>query len=277
MTQLEIVALYPHKPLAGQKALVTGANSGIGEGIARHLAAAGAEVAVNYVVKPEVAQAIANDIVAAGGNAIAVQGDVSKEDDVISMFQRCIGTFGTLDILVNNAGLQRDAQFQNMTLDQWNLVININLTGQFLCAREALREFIRRGPRPEVSVATGKIIHVSSVHEFIPWSNHVNYATSKGGIMMLMKSLAQEVASSKVRVNSIGPGAIRTPINTSAWDTPEALAKLMNLIPYNRIGEPDDVGKLAVFLASDMSDYITGQTIFIDGGMTLMEGFATGG
>ena len=149
MTQAEIVALYPHQPLAGQKGLVTGANSGIGEGIARHLAAAGAEVAVNYVVKPEVAEAIANDIVACGGKAITVQGDVSKEEDVISMFQRCISTFGTLDILVNNAGLQRDAQFQNMTLDQWNLVININLTGQFLCAREALREFIRRGPRPE--------------------------------------------------------------------------------------------------------------------------------
>lgn len=277
MTQSEIVSLYPGQPLAGQKALVTGANSGIGEGIARHLAAAGAQVAVNYVVKPEVAQAIADDIVGAGGHAIAVQGDVSKEEDVLAMFQRCIGVFGTLDILVNNAGLQRDAEFHNMTLDQWNLVMNVNLTGQFLCAREAVREFIRRGPRPEVSLALGKIIHISSVHEFIPWSTHVNYATSKGGIMMLMKSLAQEVAPLKIRVNSIGPGAIRTPINTSAWNTPEALAKLLNLIPYNRIGEPDDVGKLAVFLGSDMSDYITGQTIFIDGGMTLMEGFATGG
>ena len=232
---------------------------------------------VNYVVNPEAANAVVDQIKAAGSNAVAIQADVSKEDQVISMFQQAIRQFGTIDILVNNAGLQRDAKFHEMTLAQWQLVIDINLTGQFLCAREAIREFLRRGIVAERSVALGKIICMSSVHELIPWGGHANYATSKGGIKMLMQSLAQEYGRHKIRVNSICPGAIKTPINKSAWDTPEAFSSLMNLIPYNRIGAPEDIGKLAVFLASDDSDYITGASMFIDGGMTVFEGFATGG
>jgi glucose 1-dehydrogenase len=265
------------KKLTGQTAIVTGANSGIGEGVAISLGEAGANVVVNYVVNPDAANVIVEKIKSFGSNAIAVQADVSKEDQVINMFQQTIKEFGTVDILINNAGLQRDAKFHEMTLAQWQFVIDVNLTGQFLCAREAVREFLKRGIVPDRSVACGKIICMSSVHELIPWSGHVNYATSKGGIRMLMQSLAQEYGTQKIRVNSICPGAIKTPINKQAWETPEAYNSLMTLIPYNRIGVPEDIGKLAVFLASDDSDYITGASIFIDGGMTVFEGFSTGG
>ncbi len=275
----EVVMPQPEaiKILAGQKALVTGANSGIGEGIAIELAKAGADVAVNYVTNPDEANAVVAKIKALGVSSIAIQADVSNEAEVISMFNQMYKEFGTIDILINNAGLQQDSPFDKMTIEKWNKVISVNLTGQFLCAREAIIEFKRRGVKKEISCAAGKIIHISSVHEVIPWAGHVNYASSKGGIMMLMKSIAQEVAPFRIRVNSICPGAIRTPINRSAWETPEAYNKLMELIPYGRIGEVDDIGRAAVWLASDHADYITGTSIFIDGGMTLYPGFATGG
>jgi len=263
--------------LKGQKALVTGANSGIGKAVAIALGQAGADVVVNYVAGDSEAQNVVDTIQSAGVRALAVKADVSSEEQVQAMFQRMIAEFGTIDILVNNAGLQRDAPFSEMTLAQWNFVIGVNLTGQFLCSREALREFKRRGIVPEVSVAAGKIICISSVHEVIPWSTHANYAASKGGIMMMMRSLAQEVAPMKIRVNSICPGAIRTPINTVAWDTPAAYASLLTHIPYKRIGEPEDIGRVAVMLACDLSDYITGASIFVDGGMTLYPEFSTGG
>jgi glucose 1-dehydrogenase len=263
--------------LKGQNALVTGANSGIGEATARALAAAGATVVVNYVSHAPVAQKVANDIKAAGGEAIAIYADVSNEAQVEAMFAETFKQLGTIDILVNNAGMQRDAALVDMTLEQWNGVLGVNLTGQFLCARAAAREFIRRGIRPEISRAAGKIICMSSVHQLIPWAGHVNYATSKGGIMQLMKTIAQELAPQKIRVNSIAPGAIETPINRSAWDSPEAKAKLLKLIPYGRVGLPEDIARAAVWLASDESDYVHGTTLFVDGGMTLFPGFATGG
>ena len=266
-----------NKILKGQKALVTGANSGIGQAVAVALAQAGADVVVNYVSHPEAADATVKEISSQGVNAYAHQADVSREDQVQGMFRKMIQEFGTIDILVSNAGLQKDSPIDDMTLADWQLVINVNLTGQFLCAREAIREFKRRGIRPEISVAAGKIICMSSVHEVIPWAGHVNYATSKGGVMMMMKSIAQEVAPWRIRVNSICPGAIRTPINTQAWSTPEAYRKLMKLIPYKRIGEPNDIGHTAIWLASDYSDYIHGASIFVDGGMTLYPGFETGG
>jgi glucose 1-dehydrogenase len=275
--QAELGSRYPHKPLSGQCALVTGANSGIGESVARHLAAAGAKVVVNYVANPPQAQAIVDDINSNGGVAMAIAADVSKEDQVQAMFQEMFQAWGTIDILVNNAGLQKDSAFHEMTLDQWNTVIGINLTGQFLCAREAIREFLRRGMKPEISAALGKIVCMSSVHEVIPWGGHANYATSKGGVQMLMKTLAQEYGPHKIRVNSIGPGAIKTPINTSAWNTPEAEEKLLTLIPYNRVGVTPDIARAVVWLASDESDYVTGTTLFVDGAMTCYPGFATGG
>jgi glucose 1-dehydrogenase len=263
--------------LNGQVALVTGADSGIGKGVAIAIAQAGAKVLVNYVHNQKAADEVVAEIKAAGGEAFAYQADVSKEDEVQAMFAKLIATYGAIDILINNAGLQKDAKFVDMTLDEWNTVISINLTGQFLCSREAAKYFINRGVVEGVSRAAGKIICMSSVHEVIPWAGHVNYAASKGGISMFMKSIAQELAPHKIRVVGIAPGAIQTPINKAAWETPEALDKLLTLIPYNRIGQPEDIGKLAVFLASDDADYITGTTIFMDGGMTLYPGFADNG
>lgn len=271
------LSVDPSRPLRQQKALVTGANSGIGEACALALGAAGADVVVNYVSHPEEAERVVNVIRSAGSKAIAIRADVSREDEVQAMFAAMLKEFGTIDILVNNAGLQQDAAFPEMTLQQWQTVIGVNLTGQFLCAREAAREFLRRGVVPAVSRAAGKIICMSSVHEVIPWGGHVNYASSKGGVMQLMKSMAQELAPKKIRVNSVAPGAIQTPINRSAWDTPEALEKLLTLIPDQRIGEPEDIANTVVWLASDQSDYITGATIFVDGGMTLYPGFSTNG
>ncbi len=270
-------ALAVPRLLKGQKALVTGANSGIGRAVAIALGEAGADVVVNYVTGEDAAQEVVAVIGKSGSRALALQADVASEDQVEAMFQRAIGELGTLDILVANAGLQRDSAFQDMTLAQWNTVIGVNLTGQFLCARAAVREFLRRGIVPGVSAAAGKIICMSSVHQEIPWGGHANYAASKGGIKLLMESLAQELAPRRIRVNAIAPGAIRTPINTAAWSTPEAYDQLMKLVPYGRIGEPEDIARAAVWLASDQSDYVVGATLYVDGGMTLYPGFATGG
>jgi len=267
----------PQRRLAGQTALVTGASSGIGRAVAIYLAREGADVAVNYVSDDAAAQEVVAEIARGGAKALAVQADVSKEADVQAMFGKACEAFGTVDILVNNAGLQRDAPFDQMTLEQWNTVIGVNLTGLFLSAREAVREFKRRGVRREVSCAAGKIVVISSVHELIPWAGHVNYAASKGGVMLLMKSIAQEVAPFGIRVNSVSPGAIRTPINRDAWSTPEAYADLMKLIPYKRIGEPEDIARTVAWLASDEADYVHGASIYVDGGMTLYPGFAAGG
>lgn len=269
--------MNPNPKLKGQTALVTGANSGIGKAVAIALGNDGANVAVNYVTHPETADEVVNEIKSNGGNAIALQADVSNEEQVVKMYQDLYTAFGTIDILVNNAGLQKDSPFTQMSLADWQLVINVNLTGQFLCAREAAKEFIKRGVVADRSKAAGKIICMSSVHQVIPWAGHVNYASSKGGINMLMQSMAQELAPHKIRVNSIGPGAIQTPINREAWETPQALNSLLTLIPYGRIGQPEDIGLLAAWLACDESDYITGTTVFMDGGMTLYPGFSTNG
>ena len=265
------------RPLLGQKALVTGANSGIGRAVALALARAGADVAVNYVVRPEEAEEVVAELRKLGRDAVALKADVSSEDAVVAMFRAIGEQFGRIDILVANAGVQRDARFIDMTLAQWSAVMAINLTGQFLCCREAVRAMSRQGVVAGVSKAAGKIICMSSVHQRIPWAGHVNYAASKGGILMMMQSLAQEVAPLKIRVNAIAPGAIRTPINTAAWSTPQAYAALMTLVPYGRIGEPEDIGRAAVWLASDEADYVTGVSLFVDGGMTLYPGFASGG
>lgn len=267
----------PRQNLSGQRALVTGANSGIGQAIAIALGRAGVDVLVNYVRGRDAAENVVSEIKASGSKAFAFEADVSQESEVTAMFKAMLEAFGTIDILVNNAGLQQDAPFTEMTLKQWNTVIGVNLTGQFLCSREAVREFRRRGVVPEISCAAGKIICVSSVHEVIPWAGHVNYASSKGGVMMMMKSLAQEVAPYGIRVNSVCPGATRTPINESAWASPQAYHELMKLVPYKRIGEPEDVARAVTWLVSDEADYISGVSLFVDGGMTLYPGFAEGG
>ncbi len=261
--------------LAGQTAIVTGASSGIGKACAIALGTAGANLVINYAGNSAGADEAVETIRSSGGNAIAIKADVSKKDQVDAMFAEAVRTYGTVDILINNAGLQKDAAFIDMTLDQWNYVLGVNLTGQFLCAQAAVREFTRRGMNGHR--ALGKIICMSSVHELIPWAGHVNYAASKGGVMLMMRSLAQELGPLKIRVNSIAPGAIKTPINRMAWETQEAENRLLRLIPYKRVGEVSDIGKAAIWLASDESDYIHGTTIFVDGGMTLYPGFEDNG
>jgi glucose 1-dehydrogenase len=263
--------------LQGQRALVTGASSGIGAAVAKTLAAAGAKVVVNYAGGTDRAHAVVEHIQAAGGKAMAIRADVSREDDVEAMFAEMFEAWGSIDILVNNAGLQKDASLVEMSLADWQYVLDINLTGQFLCSRAAAREFLHRGVTPELSCAAGKIICMSSVHDVIPWAGHANYAASKGGVSLLMKTMAQELAPHHIRVNAISPGAIKTPINSAAWKTPEAEAELLKLIPYQRVGEPEDVGRAVVWLASDASDYVTGATLYVDGGMTLYPGFDMGG
>jgi len=233
-------------------------------------------VVVNYNSHAEPAEKLVAQIREAGGKAIAVGADVSKEDDVERLFATTIDTYGALDILVANSGLQRDAATVDMTLADWNKVIEVNLTGQFLCARAALRQFQQQGPRSWLSRAAGKIIHMSSVHQLIPWAGHVNYAASKGGIDLLMRSIAQEVGEQRIRVNAIAPGAIRTAINEENTQG-DAEKKLLELIPYGRVGEVDDVANAVVWLASDLSDYIHGTTLFIDGGMSLYPGFRNNG
>jgi glucose 1-dehydrogenase len=268
----------PIRPvLVGQKALITGASKGIGRGIALALAQAGADVLVNYFSDREGAEATAEKVRELGREVLLVQADVALEAEVQSMFSRMIDTFGRIDILINNSGIQLNAPFDQMSLAQWQRVIDINLTGQFLCAREAVRAFKRQGIDRSVSYAMGKIIHISSVHDIIPWAGHVNYAAAKGGIMLLMKSIAQELAPLRIRVNSISPGAIRTPMNLEKLTTPESYRELLSLIPYKRIGETEDVGRATVWLASDDADYVHGAVLYVDGGMVLYPEFASGG
>jgi glucose 1-dehydrogenase len=271
------MASRPTLDLYGQAALVTGASSGIGAAIAKGLAAAGAGVAVNYRSGEEAAEAVVAAIRADGGEAFALKADVSREEEVERMVAETVRRFGTLHVLVANAGLQKDGAAHTLSLADWNAVIGVNLTGQFLCCRAAIREFLRRGEAPNPSRATGKIVCISSVHEVIPWAGHVNYAASKGGVMLMMKTLAQDYEAARIRINGIAPGAIRTPINRAAWETPQAEAALLRLIPYGRVGEPDDVAKAAVWLACDESDYVTGATLFVDGGMSLYPAFREGG
>lgn len=262
--------------LKQQVALVTGASSGIGAGCAKALADAGAAVVLNYNSEAEPAEELARQIIAEGGRAIAIGADVSIEEEVERLFAHTVEAFGSLDILVANSGMQKDAPAVDMSLADWNQVIGVNLTGQFLCARAALRIFNRQGVREGVSRAAGKIIHMSSVHQRIPWAGHVNYAASKGGVDMLMQTLAQEVSHQRIRINGVAPGAIRTAINRT---TTEGAAErdLLKLIPYGRVGDVEDVANAVVFLASDASDYIVGTTLFIDGGMSLYPEFRGNG
>jgi glucose 1-dehydrogenase len=263
--------------LKGQVALVTGASSGIGAASAKALADAGAAVAINYHSNAEPAEQLANEICKAGGQAIAVGADVGDEQAVDGMFSKTIEAFGRLDILVANSGLQRDAQSVDMSLDDWNTVLQTNLTGQFLCARSAIRLFLEQGIDPQISRAAGKIIHMSSVHEAIPWAGHVNYAASKGGVSLMMKTLAQEMAAKRIRINGIAPGAIATAINEQSTGNQQGRKALLELIPYQRIGEVEDIGNAVVWLASDLSDYVVGTTLFVDGGMCLYPGFQDNG
>ena len=263
--------------LGGQTALVTGGSSGIGAAVCEALGKAGANVVINYLSDREPAERLVRLIEALGAAAFAVQADVSKPDDCDRLFEAAEQRFGRLDILIGNAGIQQDAPFSEMTLEQWRKVMDVNLTGQFLCAQRAVHCFRRQGIQPDRSAALGKIVFISSVHQQIPWAGHANYSTSKGGLKLLMESMAQELAAEKIRVNGVAPGAIKTSINRSAWESEEAAQDLCKLIPYGRIGEPDDIARSVVWLASEDSDYVIGTTLYVDGGMMLYPGFREGG
>ena len=266
------------RALEGQKALITGASKGIGAAIAIAFAQAGADVVLNYFSDEAGAKDAAAEVEKLGQKALVYKADVAVEEEVEAMFAAMKATFGRIDIVVPNSGMQLNAPIDQMTLHQWQRVMDVNLTGQFLCARAAVRAFKEQGIDKSISYAAGKLIHMSSVHDIIPWEGHVNYAATKGGILMLMKSIAQEVAHLRIRANAISPGAIRTPMNVEKLTSPEVYEEvLLNLIPYKRIGEPEDVARAAVWLASDASDYVNGTTLYLDGGMTLYPGFIGAG
>ncbi|MFD2236187.1 SDR family oxidoreductase [Aureimonas populi] len=260
--------------LAGQRALVTGASAGIGRAIAEELARAGADVAVNYHGSAEKAGEVVRGVQALGREAASIRADVSSEAEVQALFDEAERCLGPIDIVVSNAGIQKDAPIADMSLDDWNAVIGTNLTGAFLVGREAIRRFRRN--TESVGASRGKLIFNSSVHQRIPWAFRANYAASKGGMRLLMESLAQEVACEKIRVNAVAPGAIATAINAQDREG-EGEREMLKLIPYGRVGQPADVGRCVAWLASDAADYIVGQTIFVDGAMTLYPEFRGGG
>lgn len=261
--------------LEGQVALVTGASSGIGQACAAALARRGADVLVNYAGDRDGAQSTARQVEAAGRRALVHQADVADEVAVTRMFAAAVEAFGGIDILVANAGIEVDGAFTEVTKADWDRVIAVNLTGMFLTMQAAVRQFRVQGMR--TSRALGKIVAMSSVHEVIPWAGHVSYAASKGGVMLLMKSAAQELAHERIRVNSVAPGAIATAMNAPVWQNEDSRNALQTLIPYGRIGEPAEIGEAAVWLASDLSDYVNGTTLFVDGGMTLYPEFRDNG
>lgn len=264
--------------LVGQKALITGASKGLGQAMAVGYAMAGADVLVNYNGDEAGALETKRRVEAVGGRAEIFKANVANEDEVQRMFQFMMDKFGRLDICVPNSAIQLNANVDVMTLREWQGVIDVNLTGLFLCAREAVKIFKQQGIDRSVSYAAGKLIFISSVHDIIPWEGHANYASAKGGLMLFMKSLAQEVAHLRIRVNAISPGAIRTPMNVEKLTSPEIFDRvLLKLIPCKRIGEPEDVANAAIWLASDQSDYVHGTTLYVDGGMTLYPGFIGAG
>lgn len=249
------------RPLQGQRALVTGADTGIGGAVAEALGDAGAKVMVNYLDDRDAAEQVAERIRAKEGQAMIFQADVSEENQVKSLFDVLVGYWGSIDILVNNAGLQQDAALLEMSLSQWNKVIGVNLTGQFLCTREAVREFLRRGVQPGLSASVGKIICLSSAPD-VNFCGQVNYAASQGGVVLLMKSLAEEFAKDKIRVNGIATGVIKTPFNTATLATTMQAAGLLKPIPSGT-NTPEDIAKALVWLVSDEADTINGATFYI--------------
>jgi NAD(P)-dependent dehydrogenase (short-subunit alcohol dehydrogenase family) len=256
--------------LEGKRALVTGGNSGIGAAIALGLADAGAKVAINYASHPEAADELVQTIKQKHGEAISIQADVSDPNAVGELFQQLDVAWSGIDILINNAGIDgASALGWEADIAAWRKVIEVNLFGAFYCAREALKRMV-----PQRS---GVVLSTTSVHEEIAWSGYSAYTASKAAVSMLTKTLAQEAAPHGVRVLAVGPGAIKTPINRSVWSDPKSLQDLLQKIPLHRIGEPEEIAQMVVVLVSDVASYVTGRTIFVDGGMTDYPAFAHGG
>lgn len=255
--------------LEGKTALVTGASSGIGQAVAVRLGKEGAAVGVNYRSDEDGAEQAVREIEDAGSKAVAIQGDVSKEDDAKRMVGETIEAFGDLDVLVNNAGIESEVPFLEMSLEEWEKIVSVNLTGFFLLCREAIGYMVENGG--------GTVVNMSSVHQRIPWPRFAHYAASKGGVKLLTETLALEFAGRGVRVNAVGPGAVETPINKEKLEDPEQRKAVEALIPWDRVGQPEEVAACVAFLASDEASYVTGTTLYVDGGMILYPGFEEGG
>jgi glucose 1-dehydrogenase len=276
MTAPEITTRRDPMPgIAGKNVLVTGGSSGIGQAIAVRFAEHGANVAINYLTQPEEGRETEEQVHACvrrvrqeGVRDVLVQGDVSSEDDVVRMVGDAIGGLGGIDVLINNAGIQISRPSEELSSRDFDRVLAVNLRGSFMCAREALRHFIA-ADKP------GAIVNVSSVHQLIPKPGYLGYSTSKGGMQNLTRTLALEYAGRGIRVNGIGPGATVTPINRAWIDDPVKRAQVEEHIPMRRAGDADEMAGVACFLASDLAAYITGQTIFVDGGLTLFPSFLT--
>ncbi|MBS2969540.1 glucose-1-dehydrogenase [Metabacillus sp. KIGAM252] len=257
------------KDLEGKVVVVTGASSGLGRAIAKRFGQEKAKVVINYYKNEGKSDELIGEIKEAGGEAVKVQGDVSKEEDVKKIIQFAIDTYGTLDVMVNNAGIQNEVPTEELSLDDWNKVISTNLTGIFVGSREAIAYMLKNDIK-------GSIINMSSVHQIIPWPHFAHYAASKGGIKMLSETLALEFAPHGIRVNCLAPGAINTPINKEKFSDPAAKEEVLKMIPLNKIGEPEEVAAAAVWLASEEASYVTGTTLYIDGGMTNYPSFQAG-
>lgn len=259
-----------YNDLQGKVAVVTGSSKGIGSAIALRFAREGMNVVVNYNSDEAGANAVVAQIVQAGAKAVAVKGDMSQEASADLLVKAALDNFGRLDVFVNNAGMEVEAHTHEMTLDNWKKVIDVNLTGYFLGARAALKHFVNNGIK-------GNIINLSSVHEQIPWPRFAHYAASKGGVKLLNQTMALEYASLGIRVNAIGPGAMNTPINKEKMSDPAQKEALEKIIPMGYAGEPEVVANVAAWLASEQSSYVTGITLFVDGGMTLYPDFMNNG
>lgn len=259
--------MYPD--LKGKVVAVTGGATGLGKAMCLRFAEEGAKVVVNYYNDKQPIDEVIDELKKQGGEAVKIQGDVSKEEDVKSIVQTAVDTFGTLDIMVNNAGIENEVPSDELSLKDWNRVIATNLTGAFLGSREAIHYMLEHNIK-------GSVINMSSVHEVIPWPHFVHYAASKGGIKLMTETLALEYAPKGIRVNNIAPGAMNTPINAEKFSDPELKKGVIELIPMGYIGKPEEVAACAVWLASSQASYVTGLTLFCDGGMTQYPGFQAG-
>ncbi|KRE10209.1 MULTISPECIES: glucose 1-dehydrogenase [Priestia] len=258
-----------YKDLEGKVVVITGSSTGLGKAMAIRFATEKAKVVVNYRSKEEEANSVLEEIKKVGGEAIAVKGDVTVESDVINLVQSAIKEFGKLDVMINNAGMENPVSSHEMSLSDWNKVIDTNLTGAFLGSREAIKYFVENDIK-------GTVINMSSVHEKIPWPLFVHYAASKGGMKLMTETLALEYAPKGIRVNNIGPGAINTPINAEKFADPKQRADVESMIPMGYIGEPEEIAAVAAWLASSEASYVTGITLFADGGMTQYPSFQAG-
>nr|WP_263314973.1 glucose 1-dehydrogenase [Mammaliicoccus sp. Marseille-Q6498] len=258
-----------YKDLKDKVVIITGGNSGIGKSTSERFGREESKVVINYLDHAEDAEAIVKTIKESGGDAIAVQGDVSKEEDIKNLIQKAHEKFGRIDVMINNAGFEKPIPTHEMSLEEWSKVIDINLTGAFLGSREAVKYYLEHDIK-------GQIINTASVHDVIPWPNYVNYAASKGGLKLMMETMSMEYGKNGIRINNVSPGAVVTEHTREKFSDPATRKETLEMIPLNEIGEADQVANINAFLASEQAHYIHGTTIYVDGGMTNYPAFMGG-